>query len=404
MKKSKTLLRYGYAVLLFCSPLLFNSCDQDESIANEPLPILEFSNPIEGQYTIVLKDDYAGKDSRPQLSYDMEMEMLQKEIPAQFAEIGLGREAIKQTYSFALKGFTAELTDKQLQQLQKDPRVKSIEQDYIISLGKPPWAGGGDNNNNDPKQETPWGITRVNGGASSNGTAWVIDSGIDSDHPDLNVDTSQSKSWVTKGKNTFEDGHGHGTHVAGTIAAIDNEIGVVGVAAGAAVVALRVLDNRGSGSFSWTVSALDYVVQKGSSGDVVNMSLGPRSRYVDSAVDNAVIGAAEAGLKIVIAAGNSSDDANYYSPARVNHSNVYTISAMDGNDNWASFSNYGSPVDYCAPGVSVKSCYKDGGYATMNGTSMAAPHVAGLLLLGNLSSGGTVNGDPQSPADPIAVH
>jgi len=320
----------------------------------------------------------------------------------QFSDLNIKEENLKQTFGFALKGFTAVLDENQLEKLRKDPRVKSIEQDYIISLGRPSWAGGGDDT--EPTQEIPWGITRVVTGTvdGTGKTAWIIDSGIDSDHPDLVVDVNRSRTYVTKGKQTIEDGNGHGTHVAGTVAAINNNIGVIGVAPGATIVALRVLDDRGSGSFSWTIAALDYVAAVANVGDAVNMSLGPQSRYVDSAVDDATINVASRGIKVAIAAGNASDDAEFYSPARANHSNIYTVSAMDINDIFASFSNYGSPVDVCAPGVSVKSTYKDGGYATLSGTSMAAPHVCGLLLLGNITTDGYVINDPDGNADPIA--
>jgi subtilisin family serine protease len=132
------------------------------------------------------------------------------------------------------------------------------------------------------------------------------------------------------------------------------------------------------------------------------MSLGGGA---SQALDEAVIAASSGGVKFVIAAGNSGGDASNYSPARANGGNIYTISAMNSSDVWASFSNWGNPpVDYCAPGVSIKSTYKDGGYATLNGTSMAAPHAAGVLLLGNPSSGGIVSGDPDGKADVIIVH
>lgn len=153
---------------------------------------------------------------------------------------------------------------------------------------------------------------------------------------------------------------------------------------------------------SWSMAALDYIAAEGQAGDAVNMSLGPKTRYTYDAYDETVKSVADLGILIAIAAGNSSDDALYYSPARANHPNVYTVSACDINDNFASFSNYGSPVDICAPGVNVKSCYLDGGYGTMNGTSMAAPHVCGLLLLGPVRTDGYVNNDPDGDADPIA--
>jgi subtilisin family serine protease len=116
-----------------------------------------------------------------------------------------------------------------------------------------------------------------------------------------------------------------------------------------------------------------------------------------------VIALGQSGVKVALAAGNESTHANNSSPARANGANIYTVSAMSTGDNWASFSNYGNPpVDYCAPGVSINSTYKGGGYTSLSGTSMASPHVAGILLLGNITSDGTVNGDPSAPADPIA--
>jgi subtilisin family serine protease len=136
---------------------------------------------------------------------------------------------------------------------------------------------------------------------------------------------------------------------------------------------------------------------------VANLSLGGGA---STALDNAVRNLGSTGVLVALAAGNESQDANNVSPARTNHQNVVTVSAMDSNDNFASFSNYGSPVDYCAPGVSVNSTWIGGGYRSISGTSMASPHVAGLLLLRgstNLNTDGTVNGDPDGNADPIAV-
>ncbi|MFA8433348.1 MAG: S8 family serine peptidase [Marinifilaceae bacterium] len=310
---------------------------------------------------------------------------------------GVKEENIEHTYSTAIYGFSARLNDNQVAKLMADPAVKKIEKDVQISLGKP---GG---STTQPAQETPWGIDRVGGAGDGTGkTAWIIDSGIDMDHPDLNVDVARSKTFITQGKTTPDDQHGHGTHVAGTVAALNNSIGVIGVAPGAKVVSCRVLDRRGNGNMSWSIAALDYIAAEGQAGDAVNMSLGPQSRYTNDAYDNTVKAVADLGIYIAIAAGNSADDALYYSPARANHQNVYTVSASDINDNFASFSNYGTPVDVCAPGVNVKSCYLDGGYGTMSGTSMAAPHVCGLLLLGPIHTDGYVNNDPDGDADPIA--
>lgn len=359
------------------------------------------SDPIPGQY-IIEYNDMNGK--MPQLqkttskeAYGVQMEARKSIFLAEFEAVGLRNADITSTYGHALNGFAAKLTAAQADALRLDPRVKNIEQDFTMKKGKPGGGGGGGT----APQVTPYGTTRVGGGLSASGnTAWVIDSGVDLDHPDLNVDTARSISFLTgsPSNQSPDDQNGHGTHVAGTIGAYDNTIGSVGVAPGNLVVAVRVLDKRGSGSNSGVIAGVDYVAANGSSGDVANMSLGGG---VSTALDNAVISAASTGVKFVLAAGNESDDANNHSPARANGPNIYTISAMDVNDDWAYFSNYGSPVDYCAPGVAVFSTWKGGGYNTISGTSMAAPHAAGVLLFGNPSTDGTVNGDPDGNADAI---
>lgn len=409
MKKT-SIFKYSLVAAISFSLI---GCETDS--IQEPVAEIEnvtFKNaePIDGQFTIVFNDDYSGR--MPALAkvkskdeYKAQMNTLKGNILNEFKNINLDQEAIQSTYGHALKGFTAKLSETQLEALKSDPRVKSIEQDQTLSItpykGKPGGGGGG---NTDP-QEVPYGTVRVNGGTtSSSHTAWVIDSGIDLDHPDLNVDVNRSVSFLTgsPSNQSPDDQNGHGTHVAGTIAAIDNTIGTVGVAPGTMVVAVRVLDRRGSGSNSGVIAGVDYVAANGSNGDVANMSLGGG---VSTALDNAVISAAGTGVKFVLAAGNSSTNANNSSPARANGNNIYTISAMDINDNWASFSNYGNPpIDFCAPGVAVKSSWKDGGYNTISGTSMAAPHAAGVLLLGNASKSGTVNGDPDGNADDIITH
>jgi len=283
----------------------------------------------------------------------------------------------------------------------RDPRVAYVEEDKVVTLAPPPGKGPPSGGGEDPPsaQSTPWGITRVGGAGNGSGkTAWIIDSGIDLDHPDLNVDVGRSEDFTGSRKGP-EDEHGHGTHVAGTVAAIDNGFGVVGVAAGATVVAVRVLDRRGSGSYSGVIAGVDYVALEGRSGDVANMSLGGG---FSQALNDAVL-AASANVKFALAAGNESTSATTRSPASANGNNIYTVSAFSNGDNWASFSNYGNPpVDFSAPGVGVLSTYKDGGYTTFNGTSMAAPHVAGILLLGNVLTNGRVIGDPDGNPDWIA--
>jgi subtilisin family serine protease len=309
---------------------------------------------------------------------------------------------LKHVYDVALQGFAANMSAQAAEQMKaRNPNIAYCEQDQVVSLpdvvvqGKP-----GDFTAQ--AQETPWGIARVGGGIT--GTfkrAWVLDTGILYSHADLNVDTVRSRTFLG-GNSTPQDQNGHGTHVAGTIAARSNTIGVVGVAAGAPVVAVRVLDRRGNGTTSGVIAGVNYVAANGQAGDVANMSL---TGGASTALDSAVINASAGGVRFVLAAGNSGANANNYSPARANGPNIFTVSAFGIGDNWASFSNYGNPpIDFAEPGVSVKSTYHNGGYATMSGTSMAAPHLAGLLLAGAVRSGGVVNGDPAAPADTIGVH
>ncbi|MAB67549.1 MAG: peptidase S8 [Bacteroidetes bacterium] len=383
-------------------------CTDSTSIIPETEENISEPSPIPGQYIVVLKGSEKNKIIPGQVS---QIESVRNEI---IARNNLSLDKVKDTYSHALPGFVAELDDEQLERLQRDENVSYIEQDRMITFAPPcgtpkggPCDGGGGGGGGSDSQETPYGITRVNGGVTytGNGVAWILDSGIDLDHPDLNVDASRGYNAFTSGKDgkSLDDGNGHGTHVAGTIAAIDNTEGVIGVAAGATVIPVKVLGARGSGSYSGVIAGINHVAANGSSGDVANMSLGgPVSQAVDDAVKNA---AQSSGVKFVLAAGNESDDANNHSPARVNGNNIYTISAMNSNDSWASFSNYGNPpIDYAAPGVSIKSTWKNGSYNTISGTSMAAPHAAGVLLLGNPSTNGTVSGDPDGNADPIIVH
>jgi subtilisin family serine protease len=294
-------------------------------------------------------------------------------------------------YSKAIQGFSATLSPAMAAKLAKDPEVKYIEPDMEINLGpitieaKPTRGGGGTVT---PTQTTPWGINDV--GGTGNGTgkkAFIIDTGIDLTHPDLAVDRSLGFTAFTSGKDAnLNDGNGHGTHVAGTVAALNNNIGVVGVAAGATVIPIKVLDSRGSGSNSGVIAGIDHVFNRGQEGDVANMSLGGS---FSQALNDAVLRASLV-VKFVVAAGNSGANAANYSPASANGSNIYTIAAHSSNWVFASFSNYGNPpVDYSAPGVSIYSTYKGGGYTTLQGTSMAAPHVAGILLLGGLNQTNT---------------
>ncbi|WP_240505796.1 S8 family serine peptidase [Erythrobacter colymbi] len=307
---------------------------------------------------------------------------------------------VKHVYSVAVRGFAVNAAPQAIENMRKNnPNIAYCEQDQVVTQIQTRGGGGG-GTTTQPPQETPWGIARVNGGrAGSFATAWVIDGGIQLDHPDLNVDVARSRNFT--GRGTAADENGHGTHVAGTIAARDNGIGVIGVAPGAPVVAVRVLDRRGSGSVSGVVAGVDYVAQFGRPGDVANMSLGGGA---STTLDNAVINAAAGGVRFVLAAGNESTNAANSSPARANGPNIFTISSFAIGDNWSSFSNFGNPpIDYAEPGSAIKSTWIGSGYNTISGTSMATPHFAGILLQGAPGNGGRVNGDPDGNPDTIGV-
>jgi subtilisin family serine protease len=401
----------GFAAALALTALV--SCSQDETpnspTPEEPQAAQSYSEIIPGQYIVVYREE--GK-----MSGDHQLNSLQVQQKTQTVltmnEVE-GAEIVN-VYSAALSGVTLKMSKSAALKLSKSKDVAYVEQDRIVALAPPcgtkngepcPDDGGGDTGGGTGTQTTPYGITRVNGGVAYTGSnvAWIIDSGIDIDHEDLNVDASRGFNAFTSGRDAGapDDNNGHGTHVAGTVAALDNNVGVIGVAAGATVVPVKVLDSRGSGSYSGVIAGVNHVAKYGQTGDVANMSLGgPTSK----ALDDAVL-AASAKVKFALAAGNESADANNSSPARVNGTNIYTVSAHDSSDRFASFSNYGNPpVDYAAPGVSINSTWKGGGYNTISGTSMASPHVAGILLLGNVSSGGTVSGDRDNNPDTIAVH
>ena len=309
---------------------------------------------------------------------------------------------VERVYTRALRGFAVNIPDAAVARLKaNNPNIAYCEQDQILTI--PPVRATAAPGFTAQAEETPWGIARVGGGvAGSYAIAWVIDTGIQPDHPDLNVNTQLSRSFIGRNSTPW-DQNGHGTHVAGTIAAKGgNGIGVIGVAPGAPVVSVRVLDRRGSGTTSGVIAGVDYVAQNGSAGQVANMSLGGGA---STTLDNAVKNAAATGVRFALAAGNDSANANNYSPARTNGTNIFTVSAFSIGDKWASFSNYGNPpIDYAEPGVSIKSTWLNSGYHTISGTSMATPHLAGLLLLGSVRSGGAVAGDPDGNADTIGVH
>jgi subtilisin len=303
---------------------------------------------------------------------------------------GLGREFV---YTHALRGMSAVIPANKLDAVRNDPRVAYVEVDQKVQIAA---------------QTIPTGVGRMFATSNSNlridsvdqrvdVDVAVIDTGVDYTHPDLNVVNRVDCAGGSPNKRSCAaggtDGNGHGTHVAGTIGALDNGIGSVGVAAGARIWSVRVLNNQGSGYASWILAGIDYVAANSASIEVANMSLGGQgSGTYNSAIANAI----SRGVVFVVAAGNDDANASSFQPANV--ADVITVSALadfnglpgggaastcrvDQDDTLADFSNWGSSVEIAAPGVCIYSTWKGGGYNTISGTSMASPNVAGAAAL-----------------------
>jgi subtilisin len=304
-------------------------------------------------------------------------------------------------YRSALKGYSGTIPEQRVDDVRADERVDYLSLDRAVSIAA---------------QTLPTGINRIDGELSStvsgNGSGSVsvdvavIDTGIDLDHPDLNVVGGRNCS---SGR-SFDDGNGHGSHVAGTIAARDDTQGVVGVAPGARLYAVRVLNNAGSGSWSSVICGVDWVTANASTIEVANMSLGGSGSEpsgtgcsTGDALHDAICRSVASGVTYAVAAGNSSSDARDFVPAA--YDEVITVSALadfdgqpggigtptcrsDVDDTFANFSNFGADIDLIAPGVCILSTYRRGEYATASGTSMASPHVAGAAALYKASNPG----------------
>jgi subtilisin len=342
-----------------------------------PAGMVQAANPKAQSYIIVLKDTEDPEADAP----------------------GLAKAHGLQTgfiYKHALKGMSALVPEGRLNALQHDPRVAYVVEDMLRSVDA---------------QSMPTGIQRIfantNPEIGINGVddyrvdvdVAVIDTGVDFQHPDLNVVggvNCTSSIFFATCKAGGDDDHYHGTHVAGTIGALDNGVGVVGVAPGARIWAVKVLNKSGSGYSSWIIAGIDWVAANAATIEVANMSLGG-SGFSQAEYD-AIQGAVNAGVAFAVAAGNNDADARNYSPGGFN--NVLSVSALadfdglpgglgaptcrtDQDDTLADFSNWGPEVDIAAPGVCILSTYpiEQGEYGTISGTSMASPHAAGALAL-----------------------
>lgn len=252
-----------------------------------------------------------------------------------------------------------------------------------------------------PIESLPWGVDRVDaelvwplGNTADPIRVGIIDTGISNKHPDLLANVKGGVNTINPRKN-WNDDNGHGSHVAGIAAALDNDIGVIGVGPAINLYAIKVLGASGSGYLSDVIEGIQWAVANNMR--VINMSLGTSADI--QSFHEAVIAAKNAGIVIAAAAGNSGGSVIF--PAA--YPEAIAVSAVDQSDVIASWSSRGPEVDLTAPGVSIYSTYKGTGYATLSGTSMAAPHVAGSAALILNTSVGAYDADSDSEWDPDEV-
>lgn len=318
-------------------------------------------NPIPNRYIVVLEEwATRGEDNASALTESVA------------EELSLGyRGKVDKVYKSALNGFSVEMDAKQAELLSKDSRVKFVEQDGIVYA-------------NATQTGATWGLDRidqrdrpVDGNynytpTGSGVNAYIIDTGIRRTHSNFGGRAFAGYDAIGDGQNS-NDCNGHGTHVAGTVGSA-----TYGVAKSVRLYAVRVLGCNGSGSNSGVIAGIDWVANNHVKPAVANMSLGGGA---STATDNAVQNAVNAGVTMVVAAGNENQNACNVSPARA--ANAVTVGSTTSSDARSSFSNFGTCVDIFAPGSSITSTWNssDSATNTISGTSMASPHVAGVAAL-----------------------
>ena len=328
-----------------------------ESLALQDAAKLRRKGPraIPNRYIVVLDQDAAGAAGDPAIASKLTQDVL----------VGYGRAA-DHVFSKALNGFSVELTEAEAVAISQDPRVAFVEEDSLmetqITQTNPPWGLDRIGQRNLPLNNT-YSYTTTGAGVN----VYVIDTGIRLTHADFGG--RASAAFDAFGGNAV-DCNGHGTHVAGTIGGA-----TYGVAKSVRLFAVRVLSCSGSGSTSGVIAGVDWVTSNRINPAVANMSLGGG---ISTALDNAVRNSIVSGVTYSIAAGNSNTNAANSSPARV--SEAITVGSSTRTDARSSFSNFGTVVDVYAPGSSILSAYytSNTATATLSGTSMAAPHVAGV--------------------------
>lgn len=402
---------FGFLALIAMS-VLMTSCEQDalptpeavETTLKKQKPLqVDVNEQGEKTYIVMFKTDTGKKKAREnELKSIKSRENMskttkrmsddfKKEVETMTKKLNVSSEKVRDYYTF-FDGASMKLTAQEAKDLENNPLIESIETDEKIrvELPKPEELSGEAPPQNATKSYTDYyGWFNYNtGGYSLNGAnkytwIWIVDTGIDLNHPELNVVTNlnYAKSFVG---GTPDDCNGHGTHVAGIAAAKANNYGMVGISEGAWVVPVRILDCYGYEPYGTTfrsqlIASLNHIYSGSISGDVVNMSV-RQYGSLGSSLTIALNNLNNKGVYVVMAAGNENTPAHQCYPARYNNSLAKTVASMDYNGTMSWFSNYGrNPVDYIATGAGVYSTYKNGGFTTMSGTSMATPVVAGII-------------------------
>ena len=286
-----------------------------------------------------------------------------------------------------IPGAVVTMKSKDMKSLEKSDKVKSVNKDaiaYATARKDPPGQDKKPPKDppTPPPEVVPWGVDRIDAEwawEDSTGNeikVAVVDTGIDDDHPDLTVAGGVNFVWM-KGRldsTAWDDDNGHGTHVAGTIAGEDNTEGVIGVAPDASLYAVKVLNKRGSGSYSAIIAGIEWAISNDM--NVISMSLS--GTFNEPLLEAACTSAMNSGIVVVAASGNAGATTLPYPAA---YDSVISVGATSETDALASWSNQGTGLDFVAPGVEILSTWKGGGYNTISGTSMACPHVSGTVAL-----------------------